>query len=103
MAGSLGCFHRASANNSGAISAKAEAAHPANYLFVFSRFDDEIGFKRWFARYVLGPHFSPEKGALIGKRHGCISLGEAKFGAEQAMNQEDRKILSADYREPVPP
>jgi len=53
------------------------------YLFILSRFDSEIGFKRWFVLHSAGPHFSIENSRLIGDRHGYISLGEAKFEAEQ--------------------
>jgi len=53
------------------------------YLLILSRFDTEIGFKRWFVLYSTGSHFSIENSRLIGNRHGYISLGEAKFEAEQ--------------------
>jgi hypothetical protein len=53
------------------------------YLFILNRFDSEIGFKRWFVLYSTGPHFSIENSKLIGNRHGYVSLGEAKFEAEQ--------------------
>jgi len=53
------------------------------YLFILSRFDSEIGFKRWFVLYSTGPCFSIENSRLIGNRHGYISLGEAKFESEQ--------------------
>ena len=53
------------------------------YLFILSRFDSDIGFNRWFVLYSTGPHFSIENSRLIGDRHGYMSLGEAKFEAEQ--------------------
>jgi hypothetical protein len=53
------------------------------YLFILSRFDSEIGSNRWFVLYGTGPHFSIENSRLLGDRHGYISLGEAKFNAEQ--------------------
>jgi hypothetical protein len=53
------------------------------YFFLFNRFDTELGAKRWFAKYEPGIHFFADKGALIGKRHGYITLAEAKFEAEQ--------------------
>jgi hypothetical protein len=53
------------------------------YLFILSRFDSDIGFNRWFVLYSMGSHFSIENSRLIGDQHGYISLGEAKFEAEQ--------------------
>ena len=55
------------------------------YLFVFNRFDEEVGFKRWFALYASSAPFTVENSTLICKRHGYISLPEAKFEAEQTM------------------
>lgn len=53
------------------------------YLFILSRFDSAAGSNRWFALYSTGSHFSIENSRLIGNRHGYVSLGEAKFEAEQ--------------------
>ena len=55
------------------------------YLFILSRFDGEIGLKRWFVLYSPGLHFSIENSRLIGDRHGYSSLCEAKFEAEQTL------------------
>jgi hypothetical protein len=53
------------------------------YLFILSRFDNKTGFTRWFVLYSAAPHFSIEGSRLLGNQHGYISLGEAKFEAEQ--------------------
>jgi hypothetical protein len=60
------------------------------FVFVYNRFDTEAGAKRWFAKYEPGPHFFADKGHLIGKLHGYITLGEAKFEAEQTVKMTER-------------